>query len=37
LENRFILVGTVAGVNTNESEKIGGKNKRRKEKEKKGA
>ncbi|XP_070047029.1 uncharacterized protein [Nicotiana tomentosiformis] len=30
LENRFVLVGTVAGVKTTESGKIGGKNKRRK-------
>ncbi|XP_070037003.1 uncharacterized protein [Nicotiana tomentosiformis] len=36
LENRFALVGTVAGVETTESGKIGGKNKKRKEKENEG-
>ncbi|XP_070003528.1 uncharacterized protein [Nicotiana sylvestris] len=37
LETRFVLVGTVAGVETTESGRVGGKNKKRKEKESEGA
>ncbi|XP_070050843.1 uncharacterized protein [Nicotiana tomentosiformis] len=37
LENRFVLVGTITGVETTESIKLGGKNKKKKEKGSEGA
>ncbi|XP_070054283.1 uncharacterized protein [Nicotiana tomentosiformis] len=37
LENRFVLVGSMPGIETTESGKVGGKNKKGKEKESEGA
>lgn len=37
LKNRFVLVGSIAGVETTESVKVGGKNEKGKEKKSKGA